>query len=112
MRRQQPPLACAREPKLGPQEHAGGRVCPGNGSSNHRQRQCAATTLREVGNRETKRGHCRWRARSRAPNAFDRQESRRYEQLPMFPATLDRKTTPANERTVIDARPKVEVSDG
>src|SRR5436190_10410792 len=112
MLRRATPIRTRAAAETGPQENAGARVCPADLSGNHRQRQCAATTLPRAGNRETKRGHCRWPARSRAPNAFDRRGRRPYEQLLMFPAALDRKTTPANERTAIDARPKVGVSDG
>ena len=60
--------------------------------------------------RET--GHRRWRGRPLALPAFDRHQGRRYEQLLMFPAALDRKTTLTNERTTTDARPKAEVRDG
>ena len=59
--------------------------------------------------RET--GHRRWRGRPLALPAFDRHQGRRYEQLLMFPAAWDRKTTPAKERTAIDARRTVGVSD-
>ena len=62
--------------------------------------------------RTTETGRRRRRGRSLAPAAFDRHGRRRYEQLLMLPAALDRKITPANERTAIDARPKVGVSDG
>ena len=62
--------------------------------------------------RTTETGRSRWRKRSLAPAAFGRHQGRRYEQLLMFPAALDRKTTPASERTAIDARPKAEVRDG
>ena len=61
--------------------------------------------------RTTETGRRRWRGRSLAPPAFDRSRRSRYEQLLMFPAALDRETTPANERTTINARPKVGVSD-
>ena len=66
----------------------------------------------EAVGRTTETGRRRWRGRSLAPPAFDRHQGRRYEQLLIFPAALDRKTTPASERTAIDARPKVEVNDG
>ena len=66
----------------------------------------------DAAGRTTETGRRRWRGRSLALPAFERHQGRRYEQLLMFPAALDRKTTPANERTAIDARPKVEVSDG
>ena len=65
----------------------------------------------EAVGRTTETGRRRWRGRSLAPPAFDRHQGRRYEQLLMFPAALDRKITSANERTAIDARPKVGVSD-
>ena len=60
----------------------------------------------------TEKGRRRWRARSLAQPAFDRHQGRRYEQLPMFPSALDRKTTLTSERTTTDARPKAEVRDG
>ena len=106
------PIRTRAAAEIGPQKYAGARVCPPKLSRHHRRRQCAGTTLKEVGNRETKTGRCRWPARSRALSAFERHGGRPYEQLLMFPAALDRKTTPANERTAIDARPKVGVSDG
>ena len=62
--------------------------------------------------RTTETGRRRWRGRSLAPPAFDRHQDRSYEQLLMFPAALDRKTTLTNERTTTDARPKAEVGDG
>ena len=66
----------------------------------------------DAAGRTTETGRTRWRTRSLAPPAFDPHQGRRYEQLLMFPAALDRKTTPANESTAIDARPKAEVRDG
>ena len=66
----------------------------------------------EAVGRTTETGRRRWRGRSLAPPAFDRHQGRRYEQLLIFPATLDRETTPAKERTTTDARPKAEVRDG
>ena len=62
--------------------------------------------------RTTATGRRRWRGRSLASPAFDRHQGRRYERLLMFPAALDRETMPANERTTIDARPKVGVREG
>ena len=62
--------------------------------------------------RTTETGRKRWGERSPTPPAFDRHQGRRYEQLLMFPAALDRKTTLTNERTTTDARPKAEVRDG
>ena len=66
----------------------------------------------DAAGRTTETGRRRWRGKSVAPPAFDRHQGRRYEQLLMFPAALDRKATPANERTTTDARPKAEVRDG
>ena len=60
--------------------------------------------------RTTETGRRRWRGRSLASPAFDRHQGRRYERLLMFPAALDRETTPANERTTLDGRPKMGVS--
>ena len=65
-----------------------------------------------VGGGQRRQGRMRWRGRSLALPAFDRHQGRRYEQLLIFPATLDRETTPAKERTTTDARPKAEVRDG
>ena len=62
--------------------------------------------------RTTETGRRRWRGRSLESPAFDRHQGRRYEQLLIFPAALDRKITPATERTTTDARPKAEVRDG
>ena len=55
-----PTAAVAREhdATLGPHDHDGARVCPASLSRNHHQRQCAGATLQDVGNRETKQGHC------------------------------------------------------
>ena len=64
----------------------------------------------DVAGRTTETGRRWWRGGSLAPPAFDRREGRRYEQLQMFPAALDRETTPANERTTLDGRPKMGVS--
>ena len=69
-------------------------------------------TLQDAVGRTTETGRRRRRGRSLAPPAFDRHHSRRYEQLLMLPAALDRKTTLPDERTTIDARPKAEVRDG
>ena len=66
----------------------------------------------DAAGRTTETGRTRWRTRSLAPPAFDPHQGRRYEQLLMFPAAWDGKTTPAKERTAIDARRTVGVSNG